>query len=122
MEGVMKIPMRLLAISFLGIACAVPFAGFAEEPVKHVPRQAAPSAPLSKPVVVGTPVKSMATSLSLRPTKPPVATAVTPKLPTAPSGTKRGIIFVGGKPGDAKGSLNPQPIPPGHPVPVDPIH
>jgi hypothetical protein len=53
--------------------------------------------------------------------KPPVVTAVAPKGPV-PAG-QHSIIFVGGKKksgGDA--ALNPQPIPPGHSGPGDPIH
>jgi hypothetical protein len=54
---------------------------------------------------------------------PPVVTAVAPKQPVGPAGAKSGIIFVGGKPvGGNYGALNPQPIPPGRPVPVDHIH
>jgi hypothetical protein len=54
------------------------------------------------------------------PAKPPTITAVAPKGPISPSG-QNDIIFVGGH-GQALGdaALNPQPIPPGHPVLVNP--
>jgi hypothetical protein len=93
-------------------------AASAQIPQPKHPAKAAPSAPLTKPLVAETVVKLPTAAVA--PTKPPVVTAVAPRTPlTAPG---RSIIFVGGKPqsgGDA--ALNPQPIPPGHVNPGDPI-
>jgi len=76
-----------------------------------------------QPIFDDLPVLSPAAKAFVKPTKPPVVTAVAPKQPIGPSGAKSGIIFVGGKPvGANDGALNTQPIPPGHPVPVDPTH
>jgi hypothetical protein len=55
------------------------------------------------------------------PPEPVTVTAVAPKGPINPG--KHAIIFVGGHTqsgGDS--ALNPQPIPPGHPVLVNPPH
>jgi hypothetical protein len=84
---------------------------------KHPPK-AAPSAPLTTPLVAETVVKLPTAAVA--PKKPPVVTAVAPRMPlTAPG---RSIIFVGGKPqGGGDAALNPQPIPPGHVNPGDPI-
>jgi hypothetical protein len=117
----MKISPRLLAASLLGITCSFSSAGFAQVPQPKTPPKAAPRAPLTKPVFAETSIKSPATSFVVKPPKPPLATAVAPKFPAAPLGQK-GIIFVGGKPGDGKAALNPQPIPPGKVNPGDPIH
>jgi hypothetical protein len=86
---------------------------------RHSPK-AAPTVPLTKPTATATVPNSYAVPLR-RPVKPPVVTAVAPKGPV-PAG-QHSIIFVGGKKksgGDA--ALNPQPIPPGHSGPGDPIH
>jgi hypothetical protein len=122
----MKIPSRLLGVCLISWVCALPLQGFADTPDKPVqpkhPAKAAPRAPLSKPQTVDTVVSPVSKPL-VKPTKPPVITAVAPKQPIGPAGAKSGIIFVGGKPvGGNYGALNPQPIPPGRPVPVDPIH
>jgi hypothetical protein len=122
----MKIPSRLLSVCLISWACASPLQGFADTPDKPVqpkqPAKAAPRAPLSKPQVMDR-VVSPVTQPLVKPTKPAVVTAVTPRQPVGPAGAKRGIIFVGGKPvGANDGALNPQPIPPGSPGPVDPFH
>jgi hypothetical protein len=86
---------------------------------KH-PAKAAPSAPLTKPLVAETVVKLP--TAAVVPTKPPVVTAVAPRTPLTGPGPRRSIIFVGGKPqGGGDAALNPQPIPPGHVNPGDPI-
>ena len=123
----MKIPSRLLGACLISWTCALPLQGLADTPDKPVqpkhPAKAAPRAPLSKPGVTDSTVLSPAAKAFVKPTKPPVVTAVAPKQPIGPSGAKSGIIFVGGKPvGANDGALNTQPIPPGHPVPVDPTH
>jgi len=116
----MKIPSHLLKVSLFGMICAFSAAAFADAPQPKIPPKAPPRAPLTKPLFAETSVKSPATSTTVKPPKPPVATAVAPKFPAAPVGQK-GIIFVGGKPGDGKAALNPQPIPPGKAGPGDPI-
>ena len=116
----MKKPSNLLAASLLGLACSLPIASFADVPVKHVPAKAPPKAPLTKPVVERSVIKQPTTTMTTKPPKPPVVTAVAPKYPVSPAG-QHGIIFVGGKPGDGKSALNPQPIPPGHGGPGDPV-
>ena len=115
----MKNPSRLIAASLLGLICSLPVASFADVPVKHVPAKAPPKAPLTKPLAVSTVVKQPIT-VTTKPPKPPVVTAVAPKFPVSPAG-QHGIIFVGGKPGDGKSALNPQPIPPGRGGPGDPV-
>jgi hypothetical protein len=120
-ERMMKIRTQLIAASMLGLMGALPTLGVADQPVPQRPAKAAPTATLTKPLEMKTVVKPpVAPAQTLQPRKPPVATAVAPKLPAAPTG-KRSIIFVGGKPGDGKAALNPQPIPPGHGGPGDPI-
>lgn len=105
----MKIRSRLLGMCLIWSACASPLLGFADTPDKPVqpkhPAKAAPRAPLSKPQVMDS-VVSPASKLLVKPAKPPVVTAVSPKRPV----------------GANNGALNTQPIPPGTPVPVDPIH
>ena len=91
----------------------------AQDRVPPHPARAAPTAPLSK--LTATEVVPNQYAMTRRPVKPPVVTAVASKRPV-PAG-HRSIIFVGGKKrssGDA--ALNPQPIPPGHGAPGDPIH
>jgi hypothetical protein len=118
----MKKPLPLLAVPMLIGWCASAGAVFADEPPKpHHPAKAAASAPLTKPLSERTLIKSPSAARETKPTKPPVATAVAPKFPAAPVG-QHGIIFVGGKPGDGKAALNPQPIPPGHIMPGAPVH
>ena len=116
----MKKTSQLIAASLLGLACSLPAASFADVPVKHVPAKAPPKAPLTKPLAVSTVVK-LPVATATKPSKPPVVTAIAPKFPVSPAG-QHGIIFVGGKPGDGKSALNPQPIPPGHGGPGDPVH
>ena len=116
----MKICSRLLIVLLSGLIGSLPAASFADAPQPKTPPKAAPRAPLTKPVFAETSVKSPATPVMVKPAKPPVVTAVAPKSPIAPVGQK-GIIFVGGKPGDGKAALNPQPIPPGKANPGDPI-
>jgi hypothetical protein len=56
------------------------------------------------------------------PAKPPTMTAVAPKGPISPGG-QNDIIFVGGHVQTlGYAALNPQPIPPGHPVLINPPH
>lgn len=116
----MKILSPLIVASLLGLTCWLPAAGFADVPVKHVPAKAPPPAALEKPMAVRTVVKQPVATLTTKPPKPPVVTAVAPKSPVN-TGGQHGIIFVGGKPSDAKSALNPQPIPPGHGTPGDPV-
>jgi hypothetical protein len=93
----------------------------AQVPVKPHQAKAAPAVPLTKPFVA----ESFARPpiASVMPKKPPlVVTAVAPHSPLSGPGPKRSIIFVGGKPqGGGDAALNPQPIPPGHVGPADPI-
>ena len=117
----MKKPSQLIVASLLGLICSLPVASFADVPVKHVPGKAPPPAPLTKPVLATTVVKPPVGTVTTKPPKPPVVTAVAPKFPVSPAG-QHGIIFVGGKPSDGKAALNPQPIPPGHGGPADPVH
>jgi hypothetical protein len=93
----------------------------AQVPVKPHPAKAAPAAPLTKPLVAESFARLPVASVV--PKKPPlVVTAVAPQSPLAGPGPKRSIIFVGGKPqGGGDAALNPQPIPPGHVGPGDPI-
>jgi hypothetical protein len=116
----MKIPSQLIAASLLGMVW-LPAASFADVPIKHVPAKAPPPASLDKPVAVRTVIKPPVGTTTTNSPKPPVVTAVAPKFPVSPAG-QHGIIFVGGKPGGGKSALNPQPIPPGHGGPGDPIH
>jgi hypothetical protein len=117
----MTIAARMIAASLLGLVCAMPEIGLGEEPTPHHPAKAPPTAPRMKPLEMKTVVKvPVATAQTLKPPKPLVATAVVPKTTPVPVG-QRSIIFVGGKPADGKGALNPQPIPPGHGGPGDPI-
>jgi hypothetical protein len=90
----------------------------AQVPQPKHPAKAAPTAPLTKPLVAVTVAKLPTAAVA--PTKPPVVTAVAPRTPlTAPG---RSIILVGGKPQDGgDAALNTQPIPPGHVKPGDPI-
>lgn len=82
------------------------------------PKHPAKAAPPTRPLVAQTVVKLPTAAVT--PTKPPVVTAVAPRTPL--TGPERGIIFVGGKPqGGGDAALNPQPIPPGHVNPGDPI-
>ena len=116
----MRIPSQLIAASLLGMVCSLPAASFADVPVKHVPAKAPPPAPFVKPIAEKTVIKPPV-GITTKPPKPPVVTAVAPKFPVSPVGQQHGIIFVGGKPGDGKSALNPQPIPPGRGGPGDPV-
>lgn len=100
----MKKPSNLIAASLLGLACSLPAASFADVPVKHVPAKAPPKAPLTKPVAERSVIKQPTTTMTTKPPKPRVVTAVAPKFPS-----------------DGKSALNPQPIPPGHGGPGDPV-
>jgi hypothetical protein len=90
----------------------------AQPPINKHPAKAKPTAPLQQSTVVATFTNSSA--LAVAPKKPVVVTAVAPKGPI-PS-DKHAIIFVGGKTQSSGDSaLNPQPIPPGHIAPGDPV-
>jgi hypothetical protein len=81
------------------------------------PKHPAKAAPPTRPLVAETVVKLP--TATVVPAKPPVVTAVAPRMPLTTPG--RSIIFVGGKPQGGDAALNPQPIPPGHVNPGDPI-
>ncbi len=89
----------------------------AQVPVKSRPAKAAPPAPLTMPLVADSLAKQPV--VAALPKKPPVVTAVAPKTPLPGNG--HSIIFVGGKPQGGDAALNPQPIPPGHVSPGNPI-
>lgn len=122
----MKKSQQFVATSLLGLLAALPTASWADAPAKHVPAKAPPRTPLT---AVDSHVKSRGFTTAAKPPKPRVVTAVAPKVPTGP-GVQHGIIFVGGAPGGkpvtrqpigGKSALNPQPIPPGHGGPGDPV-
>ena len=72
--------------------------------IKHVPCPASSQA--HQPVVY-----TSAKKPAIGPVSPgPLGAASS----TAGASNPRGIIFVGGRPGNDKAALNPQPIPPGH--------
>ncbi|HEX3948841.1 MAG TPA: hypothetical protein VHW95_03205 [Steroidobacteraceae bacterium] len=114
----MKILSQLIAASLLGTVCTVPLVSLADAPAKHVPQKAAPVH--ATPIVAESLAKQSPIGQNVKPPKPRVVTAVAPKFPISAAGP-HGIIFVGGKPGDGKSALNPQPIPPGHGGPGDPV-
>ncbi|HEX3913350.1 MAG TPA: hypothetical protein VHW71_07580 [Steroidobacteraceae bacterium] len=103
------------AVTFCTALC-VSTTLMAQDRVKPRPAPAAPAAPLVKLKTAVAPVNP---NLATLPKKPPVVTAVAPK--TVLPGTQHGIIFVGGKPSGGDAALNPQPIPPGHAGPGDPV-
>lgn len=117
----MKKSPQFVAASLLGLLAVLPAASWADAPAKHVPAKAPPHVPLT---AVDSHIQSTGFATAFKPRKPPVATAVAPKVPTGP-GVQHGIIFVGGKPVaqpvGGKSALNPQPIPPGHGGPGDPV-
>jgi hypothetical protein len=82
------------AISWIAIGCLsaalLPALAAAQTPDKHMPAKAK------------------------LPAKPPVVTAVAPRIPTSPG--QNSIIFVGGHIQTGDAALNPQPIPPGQPI------
>ena len=91
----------------------------AQVPVNKHPAKAPPPAPLTQPLTAESFAKQPTVSVVPK-KKPPVVTAVAPHGPL--TGPGRSIIFVGGKPqGGGDAALNPQPIPPGHVNPGDPI-
>ena len=94
------------------------YRGTCTAPINKHPAKAKSTTPLQQSAVVATFTNSSA--LAVVPKKPVVVTAVAPKGPI-PS-DNHAIIFVGGKTqrgGDS--ALNPQPIPPGHIAPGDPV-
>jgi hypothetical protein len=115
----MNIYAKAIYASALCAALALPSMLLAQSSAKARPAKAPPTAPLTKTVATET-IRNPHI-VSALPKKPPVITAVAPK-PLLP-GTQRRIIFVGGKPqSGGNAALNPQPIPPGHGGPGDPIH
>ncbi len=113
----MKLHSKAASATAVCAIFAMPMIAVAQEPIHPHPPKAAPTAPLTKPVVTATAVRSSAIT-PLLPAKPPVTTAV---VPGHLQDSHRGIIFVGGKPQNgSQVELNPQPIPPGHGGPVDP--
>lgn len=99
-------------------ALSIPAAVMAQPPVKPHPAKAPPTAPLA--TLRATAIVPNPNIMATLPKKPPVVTAVAPK--PLVHGTERHIIFVGGKPrSDSDAALNPQPIPPGHVGPGDPV-
>jgi hypothetical protein len=116
----MKILPQLIAASLLATVCTLPLVSRADPPAKHVPQKATPPAHAT-PIVAESLVRQSPIAQNVKPPKPRVVTAVAPKFPVSPE-NQHGIIFVGGKPTGGKSALNPQPIPPGHGGPGDPIH
>ena len=86
------------AVAVVALCGLMPFSVtlFAQTSAQARPAKASPPAPLQKATVVGT--VSSASNYAVVPKKPVVYTAVAPHVPI-PTGN---------------GSLNPQPIPPGH--------
>jgi hypothetical protein len=115
----MNIHARAAAAATFSAMLALCTGANAQVPQPKHPAKAAPAAPLTTPFVAESFAKQPV--VSVVPKKPPVVTAVAPRSPL--TGPGRSIIFVGGKPqGGGDAALNPQPIPPGHVNPVDPIH
>jgi hypothetical protein len=109
---------KAVSAAALCAALAVPTMAMAQSSAKARPAKAPPTAPLTKTVATETIANPH--MVAALPKKPPVVTAVAPK--PLLSGTQRRIIFVGGKPqSGGHAALNPQPIPPGHGGPGDPI-
>jgi hypothetical protein len=114
----MKLHSKAASAATLCAIFAMPLVAVAQVPIAPHQKKAAPPAPLTKPAIVGTDVRRIG-GTPLLPPKPPIATAVVPWHPLPDN--HRSIIFVGGKPqGGSQVELNPQPIPPGHVVLVDP--
>ncbi len=108
------------AVTLCAMAALCTGAG-AQVPVNKHPAKASPPAPLTQPLVAESFAKQPIVSVMPK-KKPPVVTAVAPHSALAGPGPGHSIIFVGGKPqGGGDAALNPQPIPPGHVSPGDPI-